>query len=136
MSPARALFHPLWLAGLALYALNDHVLKGSTLLPQAVIGKLSDVGVLLVTPAVLRKYRRLSYVGIAIASAVLTPPDPGSMILMMVPLVVLYEMSIWLSYLVIRRKKKAAAQEEAPAEGPQESKGPKKDYDLDNAKKP
>lgn len=90
----------------------------------------------LVTPAVLRKYRRLSYVGIAIASAVLTPPDPGSMILMMVPLVVLYEMSIWLSYLVIRRKKKAAAQEEAPAEGPQESKGPKKDYDLDNAKKP
>lgn len=59
MRPARALFHPLWLAGLALYALNDHVLKGSTLLPQAVIGKLSDVGVLLVTPAVLATLTRV-----------------------------------------------------------------------------
>ena len=42
----------------------------------------------------LRKYRRHALVIAAVASAMLTPPDPFSMLLMMVPLVVLYEGSV------------------------------------------
>lgn len=51
--PSRALIHPLLLGALALLLINDHLLKGSGLLPGAVTGKLSDVAGLLVAPAVL-----------------------------------------------------------------------------------
>ncbi|MBI2436028.1 MAG: twin-arginine translocase subunit TatC [Candidatus Hydrogenedentes bacterium] len=62
----------------------------------------------LLTPATLKQYRKLAIVGIAFASAILTPPDPISMCIMMLPLLLLYEVSIWLSYIVIRRRKAAA----------------------------
>ncbi len=58
----------------------------------------------LLDPASLRKWRRMAIVGIAIASAILTPPDPFSMMMMMIPLLILYEMSIWLSYLIVRKR--------------------------------
>ncbi len=48
----------------------------------------------LIDAQMLRKYRRHSLVVIAIASAMLTPPDPFSMLLMMVPLLTLYEGSV------------------------------------------
>lgn len=53
LSPARALTHPLWLAALALLVLNDHVLKGSGLLPGVLTGKLSDLAGLFLAPALL-----------------------------------------------------------------------------------
>ncbi|HOZ45754.1 MAG TPA: twin-arginine translocase subunit TatC [Candidatus Hydrogenedentes bacterium] len=59
----------------------------------------------LLTPDTLKRYRRVAIVGLAVASAVLTPPDPGSMIIMLIPLLLLYEGSIWASYLVVRKKK-------------------------------
>jgi sec-independent protein translocase protein TatC len=62
------------------------------------------------TPDTLRQYRKLVIVGLAVVSAMLTPPDPVSMCLMLVPLYLLYEGSIWVSYLVIRSQKKASAQ--------------------------
>lgn len=58
----------------------------------------------LLTPETLKKYRKVSIVGMAIIAAVLTPPDPFSMLVMLFPLVILYESSIWASYLVLRRK--------------------------------
>ncbi len=58
----------------------------------------------LLSPATLREYRKFAVVGIAFMSAVFTPPEPISMIIMMVPLYLLYEASIWLSYLVVRRR--------------------------------
>lgn len=61
----------------------------------------------LLSPETLRQHRRLAIVIIAIGSAILTPPDPISMTVMTVPLVFLYEASIWMSYLVIRSKRKA-----------------------------
>ncbi|MDQ1256550.1 MAG: sec-independent protein translocase protein TatC [Candidatus Hydrogenedentes bacterium] len=63
----------------------------------------------LLTPETLKNYRRVSIVGMAVLAAVLTPPDPGSMMIMLVPLLLLYEGSIWLSYLVVRKKKEAAS---------------------------
>ncbi len=65
------------------------------------------------TPSVLKKNRKFVFVIIAVIAAVLTPPDPVSMMIMMLPLFVMYEVSIWLSYLVIRRKKQAAAASQA-----------------------
>ncbi len=62
----------------------------------------------LLSPATLKHFRRQAIVGLAVLSAVLTPPDPISMLMMMTPLVLLYEVSIWLSYLVVRRKRKKA----------------------------
>lgn len=48
----------------------------------------------LIDASMLKTYRRHALVVIAIASAMLTPPDPFSMILMMIPLVTLYEFSV------------------------------------------
>jgi sec-independent protein translocase protein TatC len=59
----------------------------------------------LLSPETLKKYRRVAIVGLAVAAAILTPPDPPSMIIMMAPLYLLYELSILLSYLIVRRKK-------------------------------
>lgn len=54
----RALAHPLWWVALAVLLANDHLFKGSGVLPQPVIGKVSDIaGLFLVGPllaAVLR----------------------------------------------------------------------------------
>ena len=59
LRPAAALTHPLWLASLAALALNDHVLKGSVLLPSAITGKLSDITGLIVAPALLAALLRV-----------------------------------------------------------------------------
>lgn len=48
------------------------------------------------TPAVYREKRRLAILVIAFLSMILTPADPMSMLLMMCPLVLLYELGIWL----------------------------------------
>lgn len=59
----------------------------------------------LISVDTLRKYRRAAIVGLACASAVLTPsPDPFSMIIMFIPLVILYEASILLSVIITRRR--------------------------------
>ena len=60
----------------------------------------------LLTPQTLKQYRRVAIVGMALMAALLTPPDPFSMMVMLLPLALLYESSIWASYLVIRRKAK------------------------------
>ena len=64
----------------------------------------------LLSPQTLKEYRRVAIVGLFAIAMLLTPPDPFSMLIMGLPLVLLYEMSIWISYLVVRRKKAAAAQ--------------------------
>lgn len=53
----------------------------------------------LLTPAFMRKYRRYAIVGAFILGAILTPPDPSTQIMLAFPLVLLYELSIFLSYL-------------------------------------
>jgi Tat protein translocase TatC len=63
----------------------------------------------LVSPAGLRKNRRFALLVAAALAAFLTPPDALSMLMMMVPLLLLYELSIWCSWVVTRRRAKAAA---------------------------
>jgi sec-independent protein translocase protein TatC len=59
----------------------------------------------------LRAFRRYAIVAITAAAAVLSPPDPFSMIAMMLPTVALYELSIFL----VDRIDKARAAENAAA---------------------
>jgi len=66
----------------------------------------------LVTPEMLRSTRRYAIVGVFAAAAVVTPPDPISMISLAVPLVLLYEISIWCVALIAWRRKKADAGQE------------------------
>ena len=63
---------------------------------------LSVIGLL--TPAFMSHYRRHSAVVILVLSAFITPPDPVSLVLMSIPLLGLYELSIGVSWLVYRKK--------------------------------
>jgi sec-independent protein translocase protein TatC len=68
----------------------------------------------LVTAANLRKWRRYAIVIVFAVAAVLTPPDPLSQISLGIPLMLLYEISIWSCVFVERgRKKREAAQDAA-----------------------
>ena len=58
----------------------------------------TKIGIL--TPAFLREYRKFAIVVFLILGAVLTPPDPVSQILIVVPLILLYELSILISKLL------------------------------------
>ncbi len=58
----------------------------------------------LISADTLKRYRRHALVGVAVLSALLTPADVGTMIMMMVPLVLLYEGSILLVAMVGRRQ--------------------------------
>ena len=63
---------------------------------------LSIIGLL--TPAFMRHYRRHAIVIIFILSSFITPPDPVSMLVMAFPLIILYELSIGVSWIVNRGK--------------------------------
>lgn len=51
----------------------------------------------LITPEVMREYRKHSIVGILIVAAIITPPDVASQLLVAGPLYVLYEVSIFVA---------------------------------------
>lgn len=60
----------------------------------------------LVTPDLLKSYRRHALVGILVVSAIITPPDLTSQILVSLPVLVLYEIGIVISRRVTRRMAK------------------------------
>ncbi len=71
----------------------------------------------LVTPEFLASKRRHAIVGITILASVLTPGDVITVtVMMMLPLILLYELSIFLARLVTRRRRARLAAE-AAAEG-------------------
>lgn len=68
---------------------------------------LTKIGFL--TPEFMRQKRRYSIVAIFVAAAVLTPStDAFTMMLLVVPLLVLYEISIWISKIALSKEMKAA----------------------------
>ena len=69
----------------------------------------------ILTPRQLRKNRRYAILVIAIVAALLPGGDPVTMILMMLPILFLYEGSILLASLLDRRAERARAREEADA---------------------
>jgi len=75
-----------------------------------VIMILSAMGI--VTPRFLREKRRHAVVVMTIVSVILTPADLISAMMMLVPLLLLYELSIFLSALIYRKKAEAREEEE------------------------
>ncbi len=65
---------------------------------------LSKMGI--ITPQLLKKYRKYSIVIFLIISGIITPPDVFSQILVALPLFMLYELSISISSRVYKRKQK------------------------------
>ncbi len=72
---------------------------------------LAKVGVL--NQQMLRTGRKYAVVVILILAALLTPPDPWSQLLMAIPLAGLFELSIWLTGVVERKRLKEIAAAEA-----------------------
>ena len=65
---------------------------------------LTKIGV--VTPEFLRKYRRFALVIVLILSAIITPPDILSQIIVAIPVLVLYEVSIVIARIVTRTEER------------------------------
>lgn len=62
----------------------------------------------LVTPEILRKYRKIALVAVLILSAVITPPDITSQIVVSLPILALYQVSIFISKMVLKKEAKRA----------------------------
>ena len=71
---------------------------------------LSRLGIL--TPKIMRKIRGGAIVAIFVVAAIITPPDIFSQIMVGVPMVALYELSIGLCILFQKRRKAAQEEEE------------------------
>ena len=65
---------------------------------------LTKIGI--ITPKFMRKYRRHAIVVIFIIAAIITPPDVFSQTLVAIPLLILYEVSIFISARVMKQKEK------------------------------
>ena len=75
---------------------------------------LSKIG--LVTPEFLKSYRRHALVVILLLSGIITPPDIFSQIMVSIPLLVLYEISIVISRRVVKQREQEMTQEITPKE--------------------
>jgi len=60
----------------------------------------------IVTPESLVKYRKYALVLVLILAAIITPPDVASQIIVAIPIVVLYQVSIFISRIVIKNQAK------------------------------
>ena len=58
----------------------------------------------IVTPAFMRKYRRHALIGVLIIAAIITPPDVASQIIVSIPIMLLYEISIFISAYVLKKE--------------------------------
>ena len=75
---------------------------------------LSQIGI--ISPAFLRRNRKIALLIVFLMGAVLTPPDVISQALMAGPLIFLYEISIFISRIVTRRKERKERLEELKEE--------------------
>jgi len=60
----------------------------------------------LVTPTFLRTYRKYVLIIVLILSAIITPPDVMSQVIVAIPIMILYELSILISVVVLKNKEK------------------------------
>ena len=59
----------------------------------------------LLSAFLLRSYRKYAFVVLLILSAMITPPDPFSQVMVVIPLLLLYQTGIWLAARVERKKR-------------------------------
>jgi sec-independent protein translocase protein TatC len=97
-------FTPQWtLEGYFNFVMNFLLVFGLVFELPLILAALVSIGI--ATPAFLAHKRKHAIVGIFIVSAFLAPSaDPVTQTIVAVPLILLYEVGIWLSYLVMRQK--------------------------------
>jgi len=61
----------------------------------------------LATPEGMRKYRKFALVIVLIVAAIITPPDIASQVIVAIPVLILYEISIYISKFVLSREARA-----------------------------
>ncbi|MBD8007162.1 twin-arginine translocase subunit TatC [Bacillus norwichensis] len=66
----------------------------------------------IVTPALLKKIRKYAYFVLIVVAAFITPPDVISHMMVTVPLLLLYEISIWISKIGYKKAQAAEAEHE------------------------
>jgi sec-independent protein translocase protein TatC len=71
----------------------------------------------LATPDLMRAFRRHASVVILVLSAIITPPDVVSQVLVSLPLFLLYEVSIYISASVVKSRQKALAKLQQEVKG-------------------
>lgn len=69
-----------------------------------VIYFLTKIG--LVTPEFLKRSRKYAIIVVLILAAIITPPDVASQIIVAIPIMFLYEVSIFISKMVIKKQNK------------------------------
>ncbi|WP_312126690.1 twin-arginine translocase subunit TatC [Brevundimonas sp.] len=69
----------------------------------------------LISAETMAKGRRYAIVAVVVVAAVVTPPDPLSQLMLAIPMVLLYEVSIWCVRVIEMRRKKRDAEEEVAA---------------------
>jgi len=74
---------------------------------------LSKIGIM--SPRFMKKYRKHAYIVLLIIAGIITPPDVFSQILVSIPLILLYEISVLISRSVERKKKKGLVEEKNSA---------------------
>jgi len=65
----------------------------------------------LVTPEFLKEYRKYALVLVLILAAIITPPDIISQVIVAIPMVILYEVSIKISKFIIRKQEMETSEE-------------------------
>jgi sec-independent protein translocase protein TatC len=73
---------------------------------------LARIGI--ITPEFMRRYRRHAIVLVLVIAAVITPPDVFSLVLVTIPLILLYEVSIFIAARVVKKRE---ADDQADAAG-------------------
>lgn len=63
----------------------------------------------LVNPTILRSFRKYALILILIVAAIITPPDIASQVIVSIPILILYEISIFISAFVVRKQNQSTA---------------------------
>lgn len=95
------------------FAFMFNILIPVTLVFELPVVVLFLTTVRILSPNVLIKARRIAYVVLVVISTLITPPDLISAMIVFLPLVILYELSVFLSRLVHRKQKEREAAPDA-----------------------
>lgn len=98
-----------WKIGDVIDLVTQIVLGGAIIFElPIVVYYLSNLGIL--TPKFMREYHRHAIVILLVLAAIITPPDVLSMVLIFIPLLILYEISIFVAVVVTKRKDREFAE--------------------------
>ena len=97
-------FKNIWMIGSFMSLIISSVIfTGLLFLLPVIIYILSKIG--LVTPAFLKKYRKHAIIVVLILSAIITPPDFISQVIVSIPIIILYEVGIIISKRIEKARK-------------------------------